>query len=158
ILLVGETPTAGVHKEALLTSLDFVQAAMKKGITRDKSFRLLAPCFSGPATALRLTMRSGASQQQKNTPRPFKFISGPAYSVDPTCFEECAIDADAPRPTFQATVVPGKILLKEMIQFLKQRDSRMRRVALLTEADTDYGRKTLDRPNPNKETAKMAPG
>src|SRR5262249_18280288 len=108
--------------------------------------------------SLRLTLRSWASQQQKNTPPPFKLISGTAYSVDPTCFEECAIDADAPRPTFQATVVPGKILLKEMIQFLKQRDSRMRRGASLTTADTDYGRKTLDRPNPNKETAKMAPG
>ena len=62
VFLVGETPTAGIHKEAMTTSLGFIGDAMDLGVAddacKDGHIRVLSPTFSGSDHSLRMALQA----------------------------------------------------------------------------------------------------
>src|SRR5262249_46842872 len=98
VFLVGETPTAGVHKNALAASLDFIRAAKDRAVEAGETpgaapagqrFRILGPCFSGADTSLELALKAWAraDADRGGAGRVFEVITGTATTVDKQRFE-----------------------------------------------------------------------
>ena len=89
VLLVGETPTVGVHKTALRNAVKFVdeqfieQAKGSVGCARGsdlETIRIIGPVFSGSVTSLRLLIDSLYAEIEKKAKPKFhlSFVSGTA--------------------------------------------------------------------------------
>jgi hypothetical protein len=170
IFLVGDTATRGLHKEALLASLQFLQDA---GLLRQPGapVRILGPAFSGSQTSLARALRNwGERQCGTQRPRPVWIVSGSATACRP---EEFGNSLPCPAPAaaavgmlaspaaqgplvaafalqparmspldirFQATVIPEELVLKELFRYVRTRTP----VAVLKEANTAFGQVALN--------------
>ncbi|MGH9583157.1 MAG: hypothetical protein ACRD4O_09505, partial [Bryobacteraceae bacterium] len=182
MLLVGETPTRGIHKTALARALDWTaawEATDQAAEPRDLSVRILGPAFSGSSMSLRQALEewtSGASgTQARDTWRSIAFhiVSGRVQDLrnkptlqfephEPKKRTERVLRAKSMRSTFHSTMVPS-VSLNECIftKYLNVRNGIDRRqIALLTEGNTVYGehasRGASDDPK-NFDPAKGAP-
>jgi hypothetical protein len=147
VLLVGETPTAGIHKQALTTALDFVNdVPVPKNQT--KELKILGPLFSGSEASLRRGLMSWGEpvSKQKKHP-PLTIITGSATSILKKDLEE-ALQEHFESASFHATVIPDSLVLSEVIQHIQRSDPRAR-IAMLREGNTTYGRKGRPSEIPN---------
>jgi hypothetical protein len=139
VFLVGETPTFGVHKQALSEALKYVRKSGNRA-----PIRILGPAFSGSI----FSMRSVLESFRKGTERYcFQIISGSA-----TLFE----NQDALKPpkadecdsSFSATVLPDSstqhYFYRHLVETMKVRINPVAPcvlddVAILGEGNTQYG-------------------
>jgi hypothetical protein len=161
VFLVGETPTGGIHKAALTAALNRVAEA------RTDPIAILGPTFSGSTRSLTIALdnwwKANTQWQERRTasgPAPagaFRVVSGSATGLDVGELLQVGASDQGPIVTFQATVLPDTFVLPQLFAYLHDTyDIRPAQVALLVEANTDYGNiskellKKLgtDKPNP----------
>lgn len=146
VFLVGETPTAGVRKSALLSALDELAefypqepnhpelpAGFPVPETSDaaSTIRIMGPSFSGSAVSLRLVL--GQWSQDKKLNWKFEIISGTATAIRP----ESLSSTTSNRVNFQATVPPDTETLQAVSCYIA--GLGYRKIAILTESNTAYG-------------------
>ena len=83
LFLVGETPTTGIHKEAFLHALRFVDDWTARTDAKAQPFRVIGPSFSGSAFSLREAIWQwwdGSCQREhgEQTACDFEIVSGAA--------------------------------------------------------------------------------
>ncbi len=116
VFLVGETPTAGVHKEALLSALRQID---RLSGPNNSTIKILGPAFSGSAESMESTLRDWLAergQQQNGIAKAHKLeitiVSGSATAapIASSPSENCRYyfdrNDDKIHMTFQSTVVP----------------------------------------------------
>lgn len=150
VLVVGETATAGVHAPALATALDLVlQWERSDGdATLATPVRLLSPTYSGSAESLRRALLAAVARHPDAAPRAgpwFQLISPSATRPDNA--DILAIDGIA---SFGATVRSDDEAMHALAEYLGRSDPAWRcgkRVALLVEANTTWGRRFFEQRN-----------
>ncbi|HEX3553686.1 MAG TPA: hypothetical protein VIA62_10720 [Thermoanaerobaculia bacterium] len=142
VFLVGETPKAGIQKAPFREALDLV--ADLQGAAGDPTVSLLGPSFSGSVESLRLALlswKASEGEHQRRRSLRFRAATGSATAA--------AKDVEDPLATVGVdvcrTVLPDETLHERTFRFLQDEMGwDLRRVALLTEADTAYGRNLLE--------------
>ncbi len=140
VYLVAETPISGIQRTALTLALGDARTIAEHAAGGDADpprIALLGPFFSGSAFSLQLTLRSWA---RAAGPAAVTIVSGSAThdaNKELLSFKDEATGLIA---TFSATVVPDGITKKRLYGYLEELGVDFRRVALLTESNTAYGK------------------
>lgn len=142
VFLVGEVPTGGIHKEALLEAL-----RERDSVLSDASFavdfdtraiiRLVGPVFSGSAVSLADVLRSWLQKTSHSAVRRIEIVSGGATSSS-----NRLILGDPPL-RFHATVFPDAALQEVAQAAIDDLGIDRSHVALLTEGTTQYGQSQI---------------
>jgi hypothetical protein len=143
LFLIGETPTFGIHEQALWEALDVATKGCGSGA---HPVRLMAPTFTGSAMSLRAALERWWDRNEHCPTASFKIISGSASD-----FRNKGIIEDWVRMpvkvrspltvSFQATVVPEEAVLNAVYRHIEARGADLdSEVALLAEAGTSYGK------------------
>ena len=141
LLLVGETPTDGIDKDALWTALNIAKHLASYREDPCRAWSVIGPTFSGSAESLALTLSRWYKYQNKKCPVPdlpeVWVCTGSATGLDKTRFECLARPA---RTRLAATVIPDRIMFDQVIDWFKKRDSYLssETVARLIEGSTEY--------------------
>lgn len=148
VLLVGETPTAGIHRKAFFRALDFVAAnhLSVKGASDQLYVPIIGPTFSGSSDSLQLSIRQWFARlpeaQSSVAIRhvELQIISGSATATANKDFLDFKLDGDYSLTSkYHATVLPDvatqELLLKHLVV---EHGMKHERIAILTE-DTAYG-------------------
>ncbi len=154
LFLVGETPTSGIHKAALLDALN--QIAQLGGWHRLQPetgsrqrldsqpgaphwlVRLMSPSFSGSAESLEFVLRTWFREMGEPEHLEFRIVSGSATAIDKSSF--FMLGKDRPIASFHSTVIPDQPAFRAFFNFLETLDSNNRhRIAVLAEGNTVYG-------------------
>lgn len=136
LMLVGETPTAGVNRPALHAALKHAKTHAPTG----QPCRILGPLFSGAASSLRRELAAWAATA-KQPSMSFDVISGSATADQNAAILNVENDASAPGLTcsFRTTILPDSLTLKAALHHLTMdRRIPLNKIALLTE-NTTYG-------------------
>jgi hypothetical protein len=155
LLLVGESPTTGLRRAAMLSALDAYEQL--EGPTanppRDaRVLRIVGPSFSGSAQSLRLALRSW-TPGQKEQRLEFRVISGTATGSDVPRWLAAGSLGDRRTLSFSATTVPEASVQCAYLHFLRRRmdvspesvsagatrGRTLRGVATLSEMGTEFG-------------------
>jgi hypothetical protein len=159
LFLVGETPTSGIHKEAMLSALgqidEFCSSQGLAGVattpqnvlTHDGSacetIKILGPSFSGSAESLDFALHSWLKSHLKAR---FRIVSGTATAIrftsdtSPDCYSHFQLPHEIDHPAFASTVVRDILALNVLLRYLQSKGNPQGfRVALLTEGNTAYG-------------------
>lgn len=132
VYLVGETPTAGIHRNAFRAAL--VERDSLVGLhTAYDTLRIVGPTFSGSAGSLRRLLDEWTQAHPADT-RPIRVISGSATSVNVERFRTSRI-------SFQATVQSDRSFLAGIDTVRRMLGVRRAQVAVLSEGSTEYGRR-----------------
>ena len=155
VFLVGETPTAGVHKTALSEALDQVawscrwphhgREALPSSFPTPScsGINLLGPSFSGSADSLDFTLNDWLNLMGDRQKPKITIISGSATAIDPKVFPRIVSRG---RASFKATVIPDEAALSSFRLYLARLTGNAHRakVAWLTEGNTAYGASARD--------------
>ena len=148
IFLIGETPTAGVHKLALSSALG--QAAAIEQICAlpgNREIRLLGPYFTGSAPSLNSTVKTFKDGYQSKYGRGFPGIRiiGQASGVDQWLFDDLKTEKGASH-VFYATQHRSDALVEAVLGYLSTRlgANIAQDVAILEESGTDFGQSLGD--------------
>jgi len=163
VFVVGETPTAGIHKFALASALEQVaelsplaagQTDCPKRQPGCVKIGVLAPYFTGSVPSLRLGFADFArwkaaywkklthGRRDHTPPLHFSIVSGDADAVNQMGLQDAPFnDPDAFGDlTFTATMDYGVESRDTFLRFLRERlGVQLEDVAILREADTGYG-------------------
>ncbi len=165
ILLVGESPVSGIHKDAMALALDLVRSYhVARG--RPETIRIIGPYFTSGAASLARTLSDWATPQCKwaawvypggpvliPTRRPAFFVlSGSSISTRPDEFEKACWPALV---RFQATVAPTSVLMAGLLDYMRQlsgwrKGDKLGKLAILRESSTTYGARTVKAPKGDK--------
>jgi hypothetical protein len=142
IFLVGETETAGIHKQAFLASLDLLSRSTEYKSTEYKpprEVKVLGPGFSGSQESLQRVIGPW-SNQKADGPKPyFRIISGSA-----TALEKNKLDRELTKQVpFQATVIPELHVIGALLKYLNLGELEGGRLAILFESNTTFGQKAI---------------
>jgi hypothetical protein len=153
VFLVGETPKAGIQKVAFREALDLV--AVLQSAASDPTVALVGPSFSGSVESLRLSLLAWKEWEGEHQRRPSLTFVAATGSVT-------ARGKDVEEPLAKLgvslcrTVLPDETLHGLTLGFLRDHMGwDERRIALLVEADTAYGRSVLE--TEEREQAKETP-
>ncbi|NOT61582.1 MAG: hypothetical protein HOP19_15300 [Acidobacteria bacterium] len=148
LLLVGETPTAGVNQTTLTSALEQVaQLSGWRGKANAtaalRAVRLMAPLFSGSQDSLEIALQNWLASFATSPPH-FDIISGSAMAVDGNKFRRHVRDPLRQRgvnqPDFYSTVIPSHFATEALIHYLELNDAEAAdKIALLTEGNTTFG-------------------
>ena len=154
VLLVGETPTAGVQRPAFINAVEFVVANQLSAHSDagQLDIPIIGPTFSGTSASLQSTLSLWWPEFDKRmllaqAPRherklTINFVSGSATSASNINFLGFDLPGEKQhhfKSTFQATVLPDSITKELLVKHLVENIGiRANRIALLTE-DTSYG-------------------
>lgn len=157
IFLVGETATAGLHKDAFMTSLNLIKQSREHqfGSDEEEASRsrrprgqvdVLGPCFSGSQVSLEKIIQECAKPENWDPTLSFNLISGNATAIQKARLE--SICKGKVQVKYQATVVPEKAVIGALVEYLKlgflRQDGELDfegNFAILCESNTDYGHK-----------------
>jgi hypothetical protein len=135
VLLVGETPTSGIQREAMNRALDSVARCSEKrppclASCGEGDLAILGPYFSGSTPSLRNLLHSWNADGRR-----IRIVSGSAT------VNSNARWLRSKATTFEATVIPDDALKAAFFDYLKDRlRVRLRKdVALFIEGGTPYG-------------------
>ena len=138
VLLVLETPTAGVHHTALRNAAAFVRAWKRCTSESRRVLRVLGPTFSGSTLSLAIALNEIRRHDNSSFQKTW-VVSGSATANS----NVGTMDTFAPGVYYRTTVLESSILEKRMAAFLEKMNplwSKGKHVALLTESNTAYGR------------------
>ncbi len=161
LLVVGETPTWGLHKEPLTEALDLIEAATPRGRRERRTVPVIGPSFSSTPAGLRYALTSWLNAGQREG-TCFDITSGSATSVNNQTFldacggRECGACEGPVKIRFKATTLPSTALQSRMYGYLHQRGGitargdgehpcALRGVALLVESGTTFGQSIEER-------------
>lgn len=135
--LVGETPTAGLHKLAFLKALRDAQGLAPMGRGKD-AVRLVGPSFSGSAVSLQTLLRGLPDLD-------FRIISGRVTDRHvQEMLERQAGGGHAIR--FHTTTIPDDTLADAFYAYLVDTlGAKEKDIAIITESSTAYGRALIGR-------------
>lgn len=152
LLLVGETPTAGIDRVAFSEAMN-VAARLQKSQSHSAAsanggtplrLRLLAPAYSGTTPSLRMGLTRWWADCREDVAKEgtchVRVLSGGA-TADKN-FERLNFEESKSKlvVTFQATVIPDGFAFNEMLQYLnRDRGIPFHRIAILKEGNTTYG-------------------
>ncbi len=146
VFLVGETPTAGVHKSAMFSALEQLAQFYSEGPQHAdlppgfplpdasgdaNTIRIMGPSFSGSAVSLRFVLDKWMRDENPNW--KFEIISGTATAIPP---ELLSFSTSNP-VSFQAAVPPDAETLQAVSCYIA--GLGYRKLAILTEGNTAYG-------------------
>lgn len=142
VLLVGETPTTGVHKDAFLNALEETKE-IQVDSDDPGSVRILGPAFSASALSIQETIDQWKTHDSPHHPNPpiTGIISGSASAVDPDLL-------NAPTFRFHATIYSTETMMKAFLNYVhfelqkdKTRDPQKvaDKIAVLRESNTVVG-------------------
>ncbi|MBI4490585.1 MAG: hypothetical protein HY694_15990 [Deltaproteobacteria bacterium] len=136
VFLIGETPTAGIHKAALRKSMEAIQGLCSWGKTSrcKEKYKVLAPTFSGSVDSLRIVIESWRATEGESG-REFNIISGSATAIDKNS------QLNLKGVNFSATVAHDDDAIESFLSYLKEKRIRpdLRKIAILREGSTAYG-------------------
>jgi hypothetical protein len=155
VLLVPETPTAGVHQAALRNSLRFIRDWNACSGVGPRALRVLGPTFSGSIVSLASVLRE-PTVKDSFTAR--LVITGSA-NADENVQQMATFSGGA---IYLAAIQRSSVLKARMADFLKWMNpdwTNGRKVALLVESNTAYGQPQLSRTSgqPGVNTTDKAP-
>jgi hypothetical protein len=127
LLLVGETPTAGIHREAFLNALN----VQRLGADEPATVRIIGPTFSGSTDSVRDAIQQWRCSH-KNV--EFSFISGTATA----CRNKQRLTIEG-YSKFSATVLPDDIAICSVYRYFNEHGISRDRIAVLSESNTAYG-------------------
>jgi hypothetical protein len=132
LLVVGETSTAGIHKDQLLKAVDRIDRA---DYSEDEAIPIVGPTFTGSLASLKIALES---RQQRRSQRPrlnsVVVISGSVTGASGT---PLGIDNGI---SFHTTLVPDRVTAQAFCEYLAgSLRARQEQIAILTESDTAYG-------------------
>ena len=166
LFLIGETPTTGIHKEAMRSALDQISefcsshpptgagGVRPKLLTYARStcetMKILGPSFSGSAEALDFALHSW---RKSHFAAHFLIVSGTATAIHfipdalPGCFSnfqlppEVQYPHEVQHPVFASAVARDIAAINKLLRYMQLRSSSADdfSVALLTEGNTAYG-------------------
>ncbi len=161
LLLVGETPTTGVHQRALHGAMSFVRALKNIESERMKTssgsmsvppadennpdFRILGSTYSGSSNGLRRAIDQWrASPSMATTSEPVKsfarIISGSATAKSNQEIFSRNHELKNMTIVYSATMSTDDVVLDAVINdFVDHRGVMPHQIAILSEADTSYG-------------------
>jgi hypothetical protein len=160
LYLIGETPTTGIQKPALINALREIaficeRLAKSKSESACKSVRLLAPTFSGAAESLITALEGWRKEATGNVwPGRFRIVSGSATAIGIETVQRLTRLA----AEFRATVRPDSETLDALENYFCRylRPTLMSvkpaRIAVLRETTTGYGHRGDPSPKPRKES------
>jgi hypothetical protein len=161
LFLVGETPTLGVHKIPLTKCFDVI-ARYQLALTAQREcqpptieIRIVGPNFTGSERSLTYVIAEWTNPKRRccfvgkdgspitDPKRCFTVRSGSGSRINRTKFrEDCGVGEDRPQleVTFDATVNHNNVVMIRLLALLDSLNgSRIGKVALLTESDTEFG-------------------
>jgi hypothetical protein len=146
IFLVGETPTTGIHKAAMISALnqmaqfypwDAKHLELPSGFPQvsqpPDAVRIMGPSFSGSAVSLRFALDRWGESRGSIPGLRFQIISGTATAIESAWLSQAAQG----RATFQATVPPDVETLQAVACYIGSLGYP--KIAILTESNTAYG-------------------
>ncbi|MDR3632966.1 MAG: hypothetical protein P4L84_03965 [Isosphaeraceae bacterium] len=140
ILVVGESPTWGIHKIAFVSALNIIKN-YERFFDETHPIHIVGPFFSGSANSMALAISGWATQQSNPSDRIRRFLinTGSATMVDQEHFREAAKPADA---TISATVISDRLVVPWLLNYLRKKNAGRwpSKIAILTESDTSYGK------------------
>ena len=161
VFLVGETPTTGIHKQAMFSALDQMaqfypwdpkHTELPPGFPVTKSsdsidtLRVMGPSFSGSAVSMRFVLDRW-SESRGNIPNVrFQIISGTATAINVSWLSQAAQG----HATFQAAVPPDDETLQAVACYIDLLGYQ--KIAILTEGNTAYGQNFTKQMAPGKGT------
>lgn len=135
LLLVGESPKSGIHKEAFRNAVRL--ASIGEPATATVNLPVLGPSFSGSDESLRLALESPRSPTVH-----FQIATGTATASG---LEKKLRIRGSAHADFCRAVLPDEIVEESALQYLrKEMGWDRRRVARLVEADTAYGQRLFE--------------
>ncbi len=143
VYLIGETPTAGIHKVAFETALNDIDAALKDQSHTNLAsprFRIAGPSFSGSIDSLRVVIRNWLQAHP-----PSATASGPLFTIvsgsATLASNKQALELIGPHAVeFAATVASDDTVQSAMEQYLNSQGVPPETpVAVLTEGTSAYG-------------------
>jgi hypothetical protein len=158
LLLVGETPTWGVHKAALEEALDFIEAASgdpdRRGPHSLLPVDVVGPTFSGSAASIRSTLATWTAARDGRQSDCFTFLSGSAtadvnreqldtcggneFESSADCADTCGAGAP-PYMEYHATVLPDSVTTGRFVEYLHANaGAKCSQIAVLKESGTAY--------------------
>lgn len=162
VFLVGENSISGLHKKAFTRALNLIAEC---GQPETEPIRIVGPYFTGSQTSLQFVVGDWWEETESwfQVRRPqyrFEIVTGNASAVRRgEYFSDRVRETGFPgwkpdRVTFQSTVIPTKLILNGILNFLARRDNvysdetltfdQMNRipgrVAILTESNTGFGK------------------
>ena len=159
LLLVGETPTTGVHVTAMLRALSLSDRFRRAGeecpgrepVAGSARTRIVGPTFSGGAQSLRTALERFA-QLEPERARDVRIVTGSASgsSLKSTLSRQPADDEPGPSIEFASTTAAESEVQCAYLSFLRYfvgydpnplapHDRRLPGVALLHESGTEFG-------------------
>jgi hypothetical protein len=161
VFLVGETATAGIHKQAFTAALNLIRQSKQQ---EGKPILVLGPCTSGARRSLQaplqIAIRKWAQEwlQDPESRRPlpeFQIVSGSATAFASTVqeIEEFQSGCWPASLTFQATVIPEELVFRALLRYLKlvnprewlaEQPALRQDVAVLCESNTAFGRNFIE--------------
>jgi hypothetical protein len=139
VFLVGETPTAGIHKSALKDA--FAQATQwcrrhPRANADCSRFRLLGPTFSGSKDSL---VNAVSEWPDRPAQLHLEIVSGSATAIEPEDLKTELAEHDI-ESSFQSALMRDSITLDEVFKFLNEKKVKDTDVVFLTEGSTLYGK------------------
>ena len=157
IFLVGETPTTGIHKQAMFSALEQIgrfypwdpeyrnlPSGFPKVSGSTDTLRVMGPAFSGSAASLSFVLDKWRESHSNASNMQFQIISGSATAIDSSWISQSAQHHD----TFQATVPPDTETLQAIACYIDRLGYS--RIAILTEGNTAYGQNFTHQSAPPK--------
>ena len=117
VFLVGETPTSGVHKNALLNALEQTKETKPDpqepgAVVLASTLQILGPYFSASALSIQKTLDLWHAHGSSPNLVITDIVSGSASAVDPELLKP-------PTPQFKATVYPTEAMLGAFLNYVK---------------------------------------
>ncbi|HVO56402.1 MAG TPA: hypothetical protein VMT51_01775 [Dongiaceae bacterium] len=157
VFLVGETPTTGIHKKAMLSALDQIERLCHGEIPRYfprpsaaadadacNTIKVLAPSFSGSGESLDIALHAWSKTQGPARRLRFRIVAGTATALPKGTGTGRSFLSfpDRPGSTFETTVIRDDVALEVLYRYFaaqKRGSSKRLRIALLSEGNTAYG-------------------
>jgi hypothetical protein len=116
LLLVGETPTAGIHKEAFHNATRIISYCPAPAKVAKNRLRIVGPFFSGSAPSLRTALEQARPVlAPPGAPAPeeplIRVVCGGASGFDHRQFVQGTWAGNDPKKAFQTTILPDQLLL-----------------------------------------------
>jgi hypothetical protein len=170
LLLVGETPTAGIHKTAFAKAVQILRKCPADKVEGNR-VRVIGPFFSGSVDSLRMALEK-VRETEKKYPSPgeplIKVVNGSASAFPKGRFlGEWQDNVKAGNePPFEETILPDELVLKHLWKYLGRPENPEGKdrlsIVLLLEANTAFGAEidtiTQERGKKGTDTSKHKKG
>jgi hypothetical protein len=149
VMLVAESPTAGVNKEQFLNAIGQIKQLTPVTETAKIKLKILGPTFSGSLTSLKNLLSCGKGTNGKDTNEKDLPCFGSSTILSGTISGREAVDDFHYRPpnvnaTFDTFQETDAVMLERFIEFIAgksygDRNYDVRHIAELSEDETAYG-------------------